>query len=150
MGYAVQRTLFEDVRYNTKTTPEVREAMVRKVEAIRALIAEREVRIERVRDEHSIDAEQLAILVMRYKKDAQFVSYERQGTGRDPVPAGVIANLVREQEMIDSEQHQIWKLELVLRNLRDEEMYLEPRTGQVKVRPSLHQLDDQELEYLGF
>ena len=62
----------------------------------------------------------------------------------------IITNIVRERRMVDSEREQIRKLELVLRNLKDEELYAEPRTGEVRSRIALHVLNDDDLEYLGF
>lgn len=86
---------------------------------------------------------------MRFKNNSgDFVSYEHQGG--PSVPAGVIANLIQERTMIDTELQQLRKLELVLRNLRDEEPYTHPRTGEVCMRQAIHELDDDELEYLGF
>lgn len=155
MGYQIERPseLFESVRYNTKTTPELREAMQKKVKELTARIQDREARMKRIRDEYQIDAERLANLVMQFKnKGSEFVSYQSQGgASRDTVvPAGVIANIIREREMIDSERGQIRKLELVLRNIPDTELYNDPKTGEVKSRQPLHQLTDDELEYLGF
>lgn len=154
MGHRVDRVdaMFEGVRYNTKTTPDLRQAMTLKVEAIQALIEEREIRTKRLRDEYGIDAERLAVLVVRYQEEGSFVSYDKQGGARGEtlVPAGVIANLVEERRMIDSERDQLSKLELVLRNLQDVELYEEPRTGEIKTRAPLHRLSDDELEYLGF
>ncbi|MCP3169206.1 hypothetical protein [Myxococcus qinghaiensis] len=155
MGYRIERPaeLFESVRYNTKTTPDLRGAMGKKVEELEKRIAEREGRLQRIRDEYQIDPERLATLVIQYQnKESDFVSYQAQGgSPRDTVvPAGVIANIIREREMIDSERSQIRKLELVLRNLPESELYNDPRTGEVKSRQPLHQLTDDELEYLGF
>ncbi|WNG50909.1 hypothetical protein F0U60_47355 [Archangium minus] len=62
----------------------------------------------------------------------------------------MIANLIREREMIDSERGQIRKMELILRNLPDTELYNDPKTGEVKSRQPLHELTDEELEFLGF
>lgn len=145
--------LFKGVRYNFKTTAELRESMERKLGALRGLIEEREQRVRKIRDEYEIDAERLAVLILRYQdnRDQDFVSYERQGsTDKALVPAGVIASLVRERQMIDSEREQIVKIELILRNIREEELYYEPRSGETKRRLTLHHLSDDELEYLGF
>ncbi|QSQ26317.1 hypothetical protein JY651_15875 [Pyxidicoccus parkwayensis] len=155
MGYHVEEPteMFESVRYNTKTTPVLREAMQKKVKEIAVRIEDREGRMKRIRDEYQIDSERLAALVIQFKnKNSNFVSYQAQGDGsRDTiVPAGVIANIIREREMIDSERGQIRKLELVLRNLPETELYNDPRTGEVKSRQPLHQLTDDELEFLGF
>ncbi|MFP2929907.1 hypothetical protein ACLESO_32875 [Pyxidicoccus sp. 3LG] len=155
MGYRIEKPteLFESVRYNTKTTPEVRQAMQNKLKELATRIEDREGRMKRIRDEYQIDSERLAALVIQYQnRDSEFVSYESQGgSPRDAVvPAGVIANIIREREMIDSERGQIRKLELVLRNLPETELYNDPRTGEVKSRQPLHKLTDDELEYLGF
>ncbi len=151
MGHYIKRTerLFDGVLYNTKTSSEIREAMTGKVKAIQKHMESREERIKKIRDEYSINAERLATLVMRFKEDqSDFKSYEQQDGSI--VPAGVIANLIQERSMIDSELNQVRKMELVLRNLRDEEFYTHPRTGEVCKRQALHELDDDELEYLGF
>lgn len=152
MGHRVHSTddLFDGVDYRTKTSPELREAMQRKRTELKERIVSRRARIQRVRDEYSIDAEQLAMLILRYQQGNGRVSYQRQGHDGDLVPAGVIANLIKEQTMIDNEQSQSDKLDLILRNLRDEAWFTHPRSGAVASRPALHRLDDFELEYLGF
>ncbi|MCY1077815.1 hypothetical protein [Archangium lansingense] len=155
MGYRVEKPtdMFESVRYNIKTTPEVRAAMQRKVKELAAHIEEREARMRRIRDEYQIDAERLAALIIQYQNnDSGFVSYQAQGDSKRDVvvPAGVIANIIREREMIDSERGQIRKMELILRNLPDTELYNDPKTGEVKSRQPLHELTDEELEFLGF
>ncbi|MFY1827195.1 hypothetical protein ACN47A_14845 [Myxococcus fulvus] len=155
MGYSIQRPseLFESVRYNTKTTPDLRMAMQKKVKELVARIEDREGRMRRIRAEYQIDSERLAALVIQFQnKKSEFVSYQNQGGAPSEaiVPAGVIANLIKESEMIDSERGQIRKLELVLRNLPDSELYNHPETGEVLSRQPLHQLTDDELEYLGF
>jgi len=152
MGHRINRIerLFSDVVYNQKSSAELRTAMTAKVKELRTRIAERGVRTQQIRDEYSIDAERLAILLMRFQQDdSGFVSYEKQG-GEHVVPAGVIANLVREREMIDNEQEQIEKIELVQRNLVDQVQFAVHGTGEIKLRPAIHELSDDELEYLGF
>ncbi len=153
MGHYIKNdSLFHEVRYAQKTTAEVRASMERKIEEIEARVGDRELRVERLRAEHDIDAERLAVLVMRFQESGGSVSYDRQGNkpGEKLVPAGVIANLVRERKMIDSERDQLAKLALILRNLQDEELYEHPRTGERMSRPAVHELSDRDLEYLGF
>jgi hypothetical protein len=156
MGHFVRDSsdLFEGVSYNRKTSPELREAMQRKLIALHDLIEGREQRMKHLRAEYSIDAETLARLVMQFQKQshgASVVNYNNQGDGKDRlIPAGVIANIIREQEMIDSERGQIHKIELILRNLRDTEPYNDEQTGETKTRGCIHQLNDTELEFLGF
>lgn len=151
MGHSIQNIhhLFSDVRYRAKTSAELREAMQRKRTELQERVAARRTRIQAMRDEYAIDAERLALLVMRYREKSGSISYE-PAQGQHVVPAGVVANLVKEQQMIDSELSQMGKLDLVLRNLRDEEWYTHPRTGEVLQRQAIHELDDFELEYLGF
>ena len=52
--------------------------------------------------------------------------------------------------MIDSERGQIRKMELILRNIPDMELYNDLKTGEVKSRQPLHKLTDEELEFLGY
>ena len=155
MGHHVDRPadMFDSVRYNIKTTPEIRAAMQKKVKEITSNIEEREARMRRIREEYQIDAERLATLVMQFQNnDSGFVSYQAQGDSKRDlvVPAGVIANIIREREMIDSEGGQIRKMELILRNIPDMELYNDQKTGEVKSRQPLHRLTDDELEFLGF
>jgi ribonuclease HII len=145
--------MFDSVLYNIKTTPEIRAAMQKKVKEIASNIEEREARMRRIREEYQIDAERLATLVIQFQNnDSGFVSYQAQGDSKRDlvVPAGVIANIIREREMIDSERGQIRKMELILRNIPDMELYNDLKTGEVKSRQPLHKLTDEELEFLGF
>jgi len=152
MGYQINRikSLFSDVVYSYKTSDQLRIAMTAKVVELKERIKEREIRTQRIRAEYEIDAEQLAVLLIRFQQDdSGMVSYEKQG-GSKVVPAGVIANLVREREMIDNEAEQIGKIELVMRNMLDEVQFAVHGTGELKTRPAVHELSDDELEYLGF
>ena len=145
--------MFHSVRYSTKTSPELREAMQRKVSELRRSGEERELRVRKLREEYLIDPERLARLVLDFQRsDAPIVSYSAQGDGgRDVViPAGVIAHIVREREMMDSERAQIRKMDLILRNMRDSESYIDGRSGEQRERLCLHSLSDDELEFLGF
>jgi hypothetical protein len=89
---------------------------------------------------------------MQFREGGDRISYEAQprSEGQALIPAGVISNLVREREMIDNEEAQIAKLELVLRNLCETEQFTVEATGEVKTRPCVHELTDFELDFLGF
>ena len=146
---------FEGVRYQTKSSEELRESMTRKIAELRDRIAQREARLLRLREEYQLSPERLAELVMRYQHEgdrSSYTSYQSQGgEGDQPlVPAGVIANITRERAMIDSEREQIQKLELILRNLKETEPYYHPETGEHGTRACIHTLEDEELEYLGY
>lgn len=153
MGHKMNHVegLFVDVSYNKKNSVELRAAMTRKVNEIKAMRQAREVRIVKIREEYEIDAELLSRLVMQFHRDKQSdsINYNQQ-PGKNIIPAGVIANIIREQEMIDSEREQLNKLDLVLRNLRDTEFYFAVDTGEHRERLCIHELSDHELEYLGF
>ena len=153
MGHKINHVeeLFSDVCYNKKNSIELRGAMTRKVDEIKALSQTREGRIVKLREDYEIDAELLSRLVMQFHRDKQTnsINYNQQ-PGKIIIPAGVIANIIREQEMIDSEREQLSKLALVLRNLRDTEFYFAEDTGEHRERLCIHQLSDHELEYLGF
>lgn len=153
MGHKMNRIdeLFSEVSYNKKNSAELRGAMTRKVAELNALSQTREGRILKLREEYEIDAELLARLVMQFQRDehAGSINYNQQ-PGKTVIPAGVIANIIREQEMIDSEREQLRKLDLVLRNLRDTEVYFATDTGEHRERPCIHTLTDHELVYLGF
>lgn len=66
------------------------------------------------------------------------------------VPAGVIANLVTEKELISSEMAEVKRLDLILRNLKDTEPFVDATTGELRQRAIVHMLDDADIEYLGF
>ena len=157
MGIFVREpnSLFSDVRYRTKTTAEVREAMLRKVRLLTTLIAEREERVKTICRDNQIEQAYLVDLILQYQKSDRkpFVSYAPQQQGIPSevvVPAGVVASIVREKEMYESERGQLKRIELILRNIRDEELYHDHKTGEVKTRLCLHSLSDDDLEYLGF
>ena len=150
MGHRVQSNeLFRGVHYNTKSSQELRVAMTAKVEALRTSCETRDARIMKLRDEYNIDAERLSDLIYRFHNESSTRSYYSQGEG-PLVPAGVIANIVREREMISKETGQLQKMELILRNLRYTEPYFNDDTDQHIERPCIHHLTDMELEYLGF
>lgn len=156
MGYRVESEMFEGVTYCHKSSEELRQAMTKKISEVKALTAVRLERLEKLRTDYELDGERLANLIMRFQNKnsrSGMVNFNIQGQEEGDerlIPAGVIANIVRENEMVDNERDQVRKLELVLRNLRDTEPYLEPMTGELRMRPCVHELTDAELVYLNF
>ncbi|MEO1269478.1 MAG: hypothetical protein AAFX99_15430 [Myxococcota bacterium] len=153
MGHMINNIerMFRGVSYCTKTTQDVRIAMENKVEHLARSIDERNVRVTRLCEEHTIQPTRLADLILQYQNsDSDVVSYQRAQGHEHVIPAGVIANIIREKEMIESEREQAHKLRLILRNLCETDMYTSPDTGQVATRVCIHTLTDSELEYLGF
>jgi hypothetical protein len=154
MGHRVSYRMFEGTSYSIKTTEQLKEAFTKKIEEVDLRIKDRRQRLIKLREDNELSAERLAQLVSLFRRDsnAYITNYNRQNQndGEAIVPAGVIANIVSEYDMIENEQDQIQRMQLVSRNLLDEEPYYNPRTGEHGIRPCIHELTDDELEYLGF
>jgi len=155
--------MFRGVQYNKFTSGQIREAMNRKVEAVRAKIEERRGRIDKITRENEITPEALSDLIVQYSQDQRRgggikMSYSipnsntssGKQTKETVVPAGVIANLVTEKELITSETAEVKRLDLILRNLKDDQPFVDEKTGELRSRAVIHTLDDSEIEYLGF
>ncbi len=157
--------MFQGVVYNKFTTPQVREGMERKVGLLCSKIRERGERITKLVADHGITESQLTDIVMAYMKDRD---RERHGLGgyvtttagaavaaagggveRAVIPASVVSAIVREKELVESESDELGKLRLVLRNLRDRVPTADPESGTIREREVVHQLTDDEIEYLG-
>ncbi|MEC9440728.1 MAG: hypothetical protein VYE40_06500 [Myxococcota bacterium] len=154
MGHRINYQMFEGTSYSIKTTEQLREAFTKKIEEVDLRIKDRRQRLIKLREDNALSAERLAQLVSLFRRDssAYITNYNRQNAqdGEPIVPAGVIANIVSEYDMIENEQDQIQRMQLISRNLLDEEPYYNPRTGEHGIRPCIHELTDDELEYLGF
>lgn len=154
MGHRINYDMFEGTKYSIKSTDELRQAFTRKIAEVTARIEDRRVRLVKLRQDNNLSSERLAQLVSLYRRDSDAYitnyNYQHQEDGDAIVPAGVIANIVSEYDMIENEQDQVRRMQLVSRNLLDEEPYLNPRTGEHGIRPCIHRLSDHELEYLGF
>ncbi len=157
--------MFRGVQYNKFTSGQIREAMNRKVEAVRAKIEERRGRIDKITRENEITPEALSDLIVQYSQDQRRgggakMSYSSiqnssntssgKQTKETVVPAGVIANLVTEKELVTSETAEVKRLDLILRNLKDDQPFVDEKTGELRSRAVIHTLDDAEIEYLGF
>lgn len=158
--------MFRGVSYNKFTSKQLTEAMNRKVSNINAKIAERKVRITKITKEHKITDAMLGDFILQYMRDREqgrtSVSYSNSIQPAKPVnskaavtpegvivPAGVIANLVTEKELIENETMEVKRLELILRNLKDTEHYVTAK-GKLSQRAVVHTLTDDEITYLGF
>lgn len=156
------KSMFRGVNYNKFTSPQIREAMTRKVESVRAKIEDRRGRIEKIVADNGITPEALSDLIVQYTQDQQrgrsakmSYSISTIGSGNGPsretvVPAGVIANLVTEKELIASETDEAKRMDLILRNLKDTQPFVDGETGELVQRAVIHTLDDTDIEYLGF
>ena len=154
------RSMFRGITYNRFTTAVVRERMSAKITALAAKIEERRGRVSKLMEEHNITSEMLADMVIQYMKDqdrgTQRMSYSNAATGPDlrsktevVVPAGAVANIVTEKNLIESESEESKRMVLIVRNLRDTLPAVEEKTGALIERAVIHTLSDEEIDYLG-
>jgi len=141
-----------------KSSAQIVEKATAKVAALRAKIEERRARIKTIRTTYEITDEVLIDLLQQARnqaRNAQTVSYTSnarvaQGASMSEatvtVPAGVVNNLMTEQDFIAGEQAQIRDLKLIIRNLED---LPDTRPGCTDKRVG-HTLTKEELVYLGF
>lgn len=164
MGHHVTpSSMFRGVNYNRTPSPRLRAAMQNKVLSIKAKIEERHARLERLAKDNNLTPAQVSDVLAQYHQDKsrgnakQFytIPVAGGGAGMDApseafVPAGVVSNIVTERDLIAQETNEIRKLELVVRNLKDNELAENPTTGELILREAVHTLTDEEMEYLGF
>lgn len=130
----------------TKTEDEIKQAVSRKTAAIKTKIGQRETRIAKIRAEYDITDTALIDLLSQARNthDLHMTYLLKNGVparhqpGDDGVNevtigAGVVNNLLTEQDFIEAERAQVRRLELLHRNL----------TGS-------RDLSYDELEFLGF
>jgi len=143
-----------------KTVDEIRQAMEAKAKSVRAKIAERQGRIARLREEYEIDDAALAQLFMAARRQANanamrfsYSTSNKSATSGDDrmeereIGAGVVNNLLTENDHVASEQADLKRLELVSRNL---DSLARITDGGVQWTQTRFQLSHEELEYLGF
>lgn len=158
--------MFRGVTYNRFATPVVREKMGAKITALRAKIEERRGRVTKLMEEHGITSEMLSDMVIQYMKDQERgqsrMSYSTasvaSGAAAGPdlrsktdvaVPAGAVANIVTEKNLIEGETEEANRMVLIVRNLRDTLPAVDDKTGALIERAVIHSLTDEEIEYLG-
>jgi hypothetical protein len=142
-----------------KTSSEIIEKAKAKRVAVLAKIEERKDRIRRTRAEFGITDEVLIDLLQQARADSRnvrstYMSKSKranagladEATEEVVVPAGVVNNLMTEQDLISGEIDQVAKLDLVIRNLVDRP---DERRGQ-EGKVCGHRLSNDELVYLGF
>lgn len=145
----------------TKSSAEILAKMEIKAAALRSKVIEREERVAKVRAEYKITDAVLVDLLRQAraaaKRNADLgarmsynISSRKGDVDRDDIDeelvigAGVVDGLLTESDLIEAETSQIARLELIGRNLKDEER--EWSEGR-KVGWSL---GEDELRYLGF
>lgn len=155
--------MFRGVNYNRFPSPKIRAAMEAKVLRVKSKIEERLGRLDRIAKDNDLTPAQMSDILAQYHQDKsrgnakQFYTVSVElgapipaGPREAFIPAGVVSNIVTEKDLIDQEQNEVRKLELIVRNLRDTEYAANPTTGELFLRECVHTLTDDEMEYLGF
>lgn len=154
--------MFRGVTYNRFSTEVLRERMGAKVHMLADKIKERQGRIEKIMSEHGITSEMLSDMLVQYMKDQERghsrMSYNTASMAAGPnlqqknevaVPAGVVANIVTEKGLVESETEEANRMILIMRNLRDTLPSVDEKTGTLIERAVVHTLTDEEIDYLG-
>lgn len=141
-----------------KTATEIVGAATAKVATVKAKIEERQKRINDLRKEYGIDDAALVQLLTAARKQSQSmqftyssVSNAQVGGGKmeeKTIGAGVVNNLLTENDFIEGERDQVKALERIIRNLKPIPQYA---TGNGLALPDAgFTLSTDELDYLGF
>lgn len=166
MGHQVDASrMLGCIARGTKTTDEVRKAIREKTGALVSKIEERKIRIAKIKSSNELSDLDVSNLMVEYHKN-QSMGREVQtyslsnsrakqlqgGNSSDEriIGAGVVASIVAETNLIESEQNQVSDLRLIDRNMLDVEVVSNPRTGEWVTRQQYHKLSDEALKYLGF
>ena len=143
----------------TKSSGEIVEKMKLKIASLQEKIEERKGRIKKIRDEFGItdavyidlleqarDAlkkndTRMSYIIPSAKNDARTLAQDGETT---TIGAGTVNSLLTETDFIREEESQVRKLDLIARNLKDEER------DWSQGRKVGWALDEEELKYLGF
>jgi hypothetical protein len=149
--------MFNGINY-TKSADEIKEKAKAKILKLKDKIEDRARRIAAVRKEHDIDDADLVTLLQLLRKNAgaTTLTYQkmsnvpaRQGMSDEKtIGAGVINNLLTEQDYMDQERDQVAMLDLMVRNLKPIPHY-STTTGEKLPGEEFH-LNNEELKYLEF
>lgn len=144
-----------------KTADEIKEKAATKLTSLTSKIKERLARISRLREEYSIDDAALIRLLTEARRSSSYSNHTFSYLASTPlygssteskmeertIGAGVVQNILTENDLIDSERASVKKLELILRNLR-------PLMRHVKDKGwTPHEyfpVSEDALDYLGF
>ena len=162
MGHPSSRHMFSTFTYE-KTVAEIKIAMAKKIEGLKAKIAEREARIAKIRTEYEIsDQDMIQLLTQEAQHNIQNnvrgakMSYtlttaspgaEVGANDERIIGAGVVQNLLTERSLIEDEQASVKQMERIVRNLKPLQKITENGTT---YELNQFELSDAELEFLGF
>lgn len=158
MGGPSSRTVLHSLSFS-KSSHEIKDKATAKILFLVAKITEREGRVARLRNEFEISDADLIKLLSQAASDAvsnarvaTTMSYNIGGSGGNGdvrvVAAGVVQNLLTEQQLIEQERDLVTKLQMVIRNLRPVVHYAQDTGARYEV--DSFPLSESDLDFLGF
>ena len=149
--------MFQNLGFR-KTAAEIVEAATQKVVKVKAKIEERQQRVNDLRKEYGIDDAALVQLLTAARKQSQSMQFtystsNAQVSGSNKmeertIGAGVVNNLLTENDFIEAERDQVKTLERLIRNLKPIPQYATGNGAQLP--DGGFGLRTDELDYLGF
>ena len=148
-----------------KSSAEIKKAAEGKIKQITAKIREREERVAKLRKEYRITDVALIDLLRKAREASRHhdapmsysytsnVAQRTKGLNEETVTigAGVVNNILTENDFIDSERAQVKQLQTMVRNLRDlPDPKITTLTKGVARPMRGHALSYEELDFLGF
>lgn len=154
MGGPAARHMFGNFTFE-KTVDEILTAVAEKIDSLKAKINDRMERVVRIRKEFDISDADLISLLSQANQDAvsnrqlaTSLSYNLNSGGETKiVQAGVVQNLLTEQQLIEQEKDSVTRLSLIERNLRPITHFAD--NGK-EYTQNMFRLSEAEIEYLGF
>lgn len=148
--------LFNSIEFR-KSSAQIKTAAAFKAEKVKQKIAEREKRIRELRAEHEIEDSDLIQLLTAARKNAGANQYTYSKMSKSKVGpssmeektigAGVVNNLLSENDYIEAEKDQVKVLERIMRNIKPNPKYSEDGT---ELPEQQFKLTPDELDYLEF
>lgn len=155
MGGPSSRTVLHSLSFS-KSSAEIKDKATAKILLLVAKITEREGRVARLRNEFEISDADLIKLLSQAASDAtsnvRVATTMSYNIGSNDnvrvVAAGVVQNLLTEQQLIEQERDLVVKLQMVIRNLRPVVHYAQDTGARYEV--DAFPLSESDLDFLGF
>lgn len=151
--------MFQNFTYEKPSAEIIAKAQA-KIAALLAKVEERQARVTKIREEYEVTDQALVEILTQARgaqRDKMSFTYNSspsaQGGLREErsIGAGVVNNLLTENDYIESERKQAKRLGLIVRNLQDRpDETLHVIAAGVERPLRGHCLTEEELEYLGF
>lgn len=156
MGGPAARNMFGNFTFE-KSVAEISAAVAAKIEALKEKISDRIDRVACIRKEFDISDADLISLLSQANQDAvsnrslaaTSLSYNVNASDGETktIQAGVVQNLLTEQQLIEQEKDSVTRLSLIRRNLRPITHFADDGTQYTQ---TTFRLSEAEIDYLGF